>query len=91
MDNLNQLKKEAFKDSVVKDEYIALESEFIFIEKMLEMRAASGLSQTDIAQKLGTSKGNISRLENGSNTTIKTFLNYAAACGFKVSLKTHAL
>jgi DNA-binding XRE family transcriptional regulator len=91
MDNLEQLKQEAFKNPAVKDEYIALESEFSFIEKMLEMRSQAGLSQAEIAEKLGTSKGNISRLENGSNTTIKTFLNYAAACGFKVSLKTQAL
>jgi hypothetical protein len=36
MDNLEQLKQEAFKNPAVKDEYIALESEFSFIENCLK-------------------------------------------------------
>jgi transcriptional regulator with XRE-family HTH domain len=41
-----------------------------------------------VAQKLGTQKSNISRLERGStNPSWKTLQNYAHACGFEISMK----
>ena len=51
-------------------------------------RKLAGLSQEEVAKKLGTQKSNISRLEKGSsNPRWKTLQNYAEACGFELSMK----
>lgn len=65
-----------------------LESEFTLIDTLLSMRKKSGLTQEEIASRMGTQKGNISRLEKGnSNPSWKTIQNYAHACGFAVFMK----
>ena len=52
------------------------------------MRKKSGLTQDEVAQRMGTQKGNISRLEKGnSNPSWRTIQNYAHACGFRISMK----
>ena len=86
--SIQSLKNRAFKNSEVKNEYDLLESEFVLIDTLLSMRKKSGLTQDEIAKKMGTQKGNISRLEKGStNPSWKTIQNYAHACGFKISMK----
>ena len=86
--SIKTLKDKAFKNPKVKAEYDALEEEFSFIDSLLTMRKQSGLTQDQVAQKLGTQKSNISRLEKGSsNPSWKTLQKYAHACGFKISMK----
>ncbi|WP_246261886.1 helix-turn-helix domain-containing protein [Thiomicrorhabdus cannonii] len=88
MMTLDELKKEAFKNPNVKKEYDALEEEFKLIEALVDMRQKAGLTQEEIAQKMGTQKSNISRLESGTgNPGWKTLQNYAHACGFKIQLQ----
>jgi transcriptional regulator with XRE-family HTH domain len=86
--SLENLKDKAFKNPEVKAEYDLLESEFALIDTLLSMRQKSGLTQDEVAKKMGTQKGNISRLEKGSsNPSWKTIQNYAHACGFEISMK----
>ncbi|QXF31961.1 transcriptional regulator [Photorhabdus akhurstii] len=55
--------------------------EFELINTLLRMRHAAGLTQNQVAQRMGTKEANISRLEKGNgNPTFKTLLNYAKAC-----------
>lgn len=91
MMTLDELKKEAFKNPNVKKEYDALEEEFELIKALVDMRQKAGLTQDEIAQKMGTQKSNISRLESGAgNPGWKTLQKYAHACGFKIQLQyTH--
>lgn len=87
MSELGRLKKKALSNPEVKREYEALEDEFAVIEMLLAMRAAAGLTQSELAVRLGTQKSNISRLENGrSNPSWATLQKYAAACGFHLQL-----
>ena len=52
------------------------------------MREKSGLTQAEVAKKMGTQKSNISRLERGSsNPSWNTLRNYADACGFEISMQ----
>lgn len=61
-------------------------------DTLLSMRKKSGLTQDEIAKKMGTQKGNISRLERGnSNPSWKTLQNYAHACGFELSMKVRTM
>ncbi len=90
--SIKHLKDKAFQNSEVKAEYDKLEPEFELIETLLAMRKKSHLTQDEIAQKMGTQKGNISRLEKGNgNPSWKTLQNYAKACGFEIHMKFKAL
>ena len=85
--SLQNLKEKAFKNPKVKAEYDRLSGEFSLINALITMRKQSGLTQEDLAEKMGTQKGNISRLEKGrGNPSWKTLQNYAHACGFEITM-----
>lgn len=51
-------------------------------------REQAGLTQAEVAQKLGTKKSAISRIENhAENITLSTLHKYAKALGKKVNLE----
>ncbi len=82
-----KFKNEAFEHQEVRKEHNALKEESSLIDQLLTMRTKAGLTQEDLAKKLGTNKSNISRLERGkSNPSWGTLNKYAAACGFTVRL-----
>ncbi len=86
--NIQNLKTKALQNPEVKAEYDLLESEFSLIDALLTMRKKAGLTQEEVAQKLGTQRSNISRLEKGSsNPSWNTLQNYAHACGFELAMK----
>jgi transcriptional regulator with XRE-family HTH domain len=85
--SFKQFKQKALENPEVRKEYEALQEEFSFIDQLITMRTKAGLTQEDVAKKLGTNKSNISRLERGrSNPSWQTLSKYAAACGFTVKL-----
>lgn len=54
---------------------------------LMELREHEGLSQAELAEKLGTSQSAIARLESGrSNTTLSTLIDVAYALGKKPDL-----
>ena len=90
--SLQQLKKRALTNPEVRAEYEKLETEFDLIDQLLTMRSKAGFTQAEVAERMGTSKSNISRLEHGnSNPSWSTLLKYAHACGFELSLKLHKM
>lgn len=87
--NLQSLKEQALLDQNVKKEYDHLEDEFNLIDQLLSMRNTAGLTQAQVASKMGTQKSNICRLEKGnSNPSWNTLLSYAHACGFELAIAT---
>ncbi|WP_370293134.1 helix-turn-helix domain-containing protein [Thalassolituus sp.] len=92
MSNLQKLKAKALENDDVRMEYDALEEEFAFISQLLKMRTQAGLTQEEVAARMGTKKSNISRLEKGNTSpSIKTVQKYARACGFAVTLNFHTV
>ncbi|PCI42207.1 MAG: transcriptional regulator [Moraxellaceae bacterium] len=90
MNSLKGLKQRALQNPEVKKEYDALEDEFALISKLLEMRKAAGLTQDQVALKMGTKKSNVSRLETGKgNPTVASLKKYAKACGFVYAPEFH--
>jgi DNA-binding XRE family transcriptional regulator len=89
---LEEFKEKILKDPKDKALYDSLESEYKLLEQMIEARLAAGLSQDDIAQRMGTHKSNISRLENSllqnPSPTLSTLKKYAAAlnCHIEINL-----
>ena len=85
--SLSALKQKAFENPEVKAAYDDLGDEFELISTLITMREKSGLTQDEVAKKMGTRAPNISRLESGrANPSLKTLVSYAHACGFKLDL-----
>jgi len=85
--SLSALKQKAFKNPEVKAAYDELGEEFELASTLITMRERSGLTQDEVAKKMGTRAPNISRLESGrANPSLKTLVSYANACGFKLDL-----
>ena len=86
----DDFKKKALENPDAKEAYDDLAPEFELRRKLIEMRLAAGLTQEEIAKRMGTKKSNISRLEsaNGKHSPkLSTLKSYAAAAGFTLDLQ----
>ncbi|MBL6957299.1 MAG: helix-turn-helix transcriptional regulator [Chlorobium phaeobacteroides] len=70
-------------------EYEALEPKYALIRELLFARKQSGMTQEAVANKIGTTKSAISRLEAGSKhaPSITTLRKYAEAVGCDLVIK----
>jgi ribosome-binding protein aMBF1 (putative translation factor) len=85
------IKAELLADPDVKREYDALEQEFAIASELIRARARAGLSQAELAERMGTSQSAIARLESGQTLpSTKTLLRFAKATGSKVEVKLSA-
>ena len=66
------------KDNEVQTELINNEMEYRIIEAIIEARKEHNLSQDDLAKRIGTSRSNITKLENGNYKPSIDFLNRVA-------------
>jgi len=72
------------KDSKFKKAYDALEDEFLLFDVMLDARQKSGLTQEEVAKRMGTKKSAIARLEASGgkekhSPSLETLRKYAEA------------
>lgn len=84
---LNEMRDKALKNPEVKAEYDALSAAYQMKRQMIALRKAAGLSQAEMAEKLGTKRSNISRLEslNATNSpSLATIENYARVLGYSL-------
>lgn len=70
--------KEALKDPAFKAEYDRLQPEFAVINAIIEARRKKGVTQEDLAKKIGTKQSVISRLESGRANPSVAFLKKLA-------------
>lgn len=90
MRDYRQLKKNLFKDKAIKKAYDELEPEFALIRLLIKKRIEKGLTQKELAKKIGTKQAAISRLESGSyNPTLKFLGKVAKAldADLKISIR----
>jgi ribosome-binding protein aMBF1 (putative translation factor) len=75
----------------VKREYDALAPAFEIAAELLRARKRTGLSQAELAARMGTSQSAIARMESGEALpSTKTLLRFAEATGSKVELRLSA-
>ena len=83
----SQLRKKWRKDPKYLREFEALNPEFALARGLIEARAEAGLTQEEVAQRMGTSQPTVARLESGHKPSLKTLERYAEAVGMKVDIR----
>lgn len=87
---LKQLKRRALARPDVKAAYDGLSDEFAFLDEVLRARADAGLTQTEVAERIGTTQSAVARLESptsGHSPTVATLRKYASALGCRVEVR----
>jgi ribosome-binding protein aMBF1 (putative translation factor) len=75
------------KDPEFRAAYDALEEEFALASEIIGARAHAGLSQAELAERMGTSQSAIARLESGrSRPSTSTLHKLAAATGTRLKV-----
>jgi transcriptional regulator with XRE-family HTH domain len=60
------------------------------VRELVAQRQTAGLSQTEVAARMGTSQSAVARLESGAvDVRASTLERYAAAVGGEISWKLH--
>jgi len=69
--------------------YDALELEYQVVDQLLKARARAGLTQDAVAERMGTTKSAISRLEGSGRhaPSLTTLRRYAQAVGCDLKIK----
>ncbi len=88
----NSLKKDLLKDKDIEKAYIDLEHEFSLISAIIKKRIEKGMSQKELADRIGTKQSAISRFESGGyNPTISFLEKISSALDtrLEISLRTN--
>ncbi|MBU2416090.1 MAG: helix-turn-helix transcriptional regulator [Patescibacteria group bacterium] len=81
------LKNKLLKDKKTQKSYNELEPEFALIQMIIKKRIQQGLTQTELAKKIGIKQSAISRLERGTYNPSLAFLRkLVEALGVKLHL-----
>ncbi|MEG3639283.1 helix-turn-helix domain-containing protein [Magnetococcus sp. PR-3] len=84
MTALSELKKQWMKDPEFRKEYEAMAPEFEVAKALIGARAKAGLTQAEVAERMGTTQSVVARLEGGKTMpSMKTLFRYAKATGMK--------
>ena len=83
----SHFKRQLLKDPEFKAEYDRLEPEFAIIRSIIRKRLETGMSQKQLAQKMGTKQSALSRLESGTYNPSLAFLKKVSeALGGKLQI-----
>lgn len=81
--------KKAMQRKEFKEAYHELDEHYVLIREMISARIHSGLTQETVAEKMGTTKSAVSRLESGGkhSPSVSTLQKYAQAIGCRLEVK----
>jgi len=87
-----KLKARALADPEVKTAYDALGPEYKLIAELLRARKKSGLTQAEVAARMGTTNTVVARLEAGGGSkrhspSLTTLRRYAKAVGRELNIR----
>lgn len=83
---------EAMKRPGFKEAYDALDEEYAMLASFLKARKSVGLTQSEVARRMGTTKRAVSRLEsslgdNKHSPSLRTLQKYAKAIGSRLEVR----
>jgi ribosome-binding protein aMBF1 (putative translation factor) len=88
---LDAIERELLADPEVRAEFDALDSEFSIARALIAARARAGLSQGEVAERMGTTQSVVARLESGRNApNLRTIRRYAEAVGARLTIRLDA-
>ncbi|MBC7162929.1 MAG: helix-turn-helix transcriptional regulator [Immundisolibacter sp.] len=88
MTKFSDIKKRWLRNPEVRTEYDALEEEFALARELILARSRAGLSQAEVARRMGTTQSTVARLEGGrTKPTLLTVERYAKATGSRAVVK----
>jgi predicted transcriptional regulator len=91
MDDLQQHIQESLKDSEFSSAWVENEFTYEVSRQLIALRLKRGMTQKDVAQKVGTTQSVIARIENGEqNISIKTLSKLAEALKANVKIELQA-
>lgn len=81
--------KKALRRKDFREAYEDLDEEYTLIREMLAARSRSGLTQEAVAERMGTTKSAVSRLEGAGKhaPSLTTLKKYAQAVGCHLEIK----
>lgn len=80
--------QELLKDEELRIEYENLKPRYDIISQMIQIRNEEGITQEELARRIGTKKSNISRMESGNYNPSLDFL-VKIANGLGCTLNIH--
>lgn len=84
--------KKMLKQPAVKSEYDSQAEEFALLDELLKARSQAGLTQAEVAARMGTQTPAVARLEGGGGTrrhspSVATLRKYAEAVGCRLEIR----
>lgn len=81
----------ALEDSDFQTAYEALQDEFAALDVLLRARKEAGLTQAEVAERMGIKQSALARIESSltdkkHSPTLATLRKYAAACGKRLEI-----
>jgi predicted transcriptional regulator len=87
MKSYRQLRAKLLRNKKVRRAYEDLAPEFAFVRMIIQKRVEKGLTQKELARKIGTKQSAISRFESGTyNPTLSFLGKVASALDTKVNI-----
>jgi|APLak6261697712_1056235.scaffolds.fasta_scaffold00982_3 DNA-binding XRE family transcriptional regulator len=88
MKTLQDIKRELLASPAALAAYEAQAPEFDMARELIAARSRAGLTQSDVAQRMGTTQSVIARLEGGKGTpSMRTVQRYAQAVGARAVVR----
>ena len=82
MKTLKALRAELLADPDTSAEYDAMANEFTMAHELIAARSRAGLTQGEVAERMGTAQSVVARLESGRRVpSMRTVQRYAQAVG----------
>jgi transcriptional regulator with XRE-family HTH domain len=88
MTDVRDLHQKWMKDSAYRSDYEALESEFALSAALIRARAGAGLTQEQLAERMGTKQEVVARWEGGKVLpSTRTLARFAKATGTMLQIR----
>ncbi|WP_287879063.1 helix-turn-helix transcriptional regulator [Acidovorax sp.] len=88
MKNLKTLKTELLASAATRAAYDAQADEFAVARELIAARTKAGLTQADVAERMGTTQSVVARLEGGKAVpSLRSVQRYAQAIGCRAVVR----